>query len=301
MIGFILIILGAALAAWPFAAEWWRRPAPKKTPATRIGEARTHYRWMGPESGPVAVCIHGLTTPSQAFDPLAGALVGQGFRVLLYDLPGRGGSEPGLPPQDRRFFLRQLEGLLAETGTEEIDLLVGYSMGGAIATCYAADNPDRVERLVLLAPAGFVHEPGRLGRLARDIPVLGDWLMIGPGGWLTRRALRRAAPGQAPASVTTLQIAQTRQRGYLPSVLSSLRHMLTLYLGDDHKRLASLGVPVQAIWGGEDRVIPASNMGRLAELNRDARQDVIESATHALPFTHAGQVAALIRDFVKTG
>lgn len=291
-----LVAILAFLVALPFLSEALRRPADKRqAPGQFAGTpgGPTHFRWDGLAQDKVAVCIHGLTTPSFVFDPLAQALVASGYRVLSYDLPGRGFSPAQPGEQDAEFFLTQLRGLLDDQGVEDIDLLVGYSMGGAIASIFAAAEPDRVERIVLLAPAGLYHDSGALAGLIRRLPVLGDWAMLSFGGAILRRGIG------GDGTFARRQRAETRKRGYLRSILSSMRHMLPVHLGPVHKEIVAMGVPLLAIWGEEDRVIPISNVGRLAEVNRKAHQVTLAGADHRLPYSHADEVAAAIRGFLE--
>lgn len=298
----LLVVLAAAL---PFAAERLR-------PKPSIGEMRrapggvaeiltgpTHFRWLGPEGAPVAVCVHGLTTPSPVFDRLAALLAQAGFRVLLYDLPGRGLSPHVRRPQDAAYFTRQLSALLGHESVDRAELLVGYSMGGAIATLFAAQEPERVGRLVLLAPTGLhVEQAGPAARVAA-LPLLGDWAMLAFGGAALRRGFRaEAAARPMDRDILELQLDQTRLRGFRPAVLSSQRHLLGLHLGEAHRAIAAAGLPLLALWGEEDRTIPVSNVGRLAEVNRSARQAVIEGAGHGLVHTHAEAVMAELRGFL---
>ena len=296
MIGLALLILAlGAVAAAPFVAEARRRPAdPAEASGSMIDTpfGPTHYQWHGAEGGPVALCIHGLTTPSCVFDRLVPHLVAQGYRVLTYDLPARGHTPPVEGDQDPAYFQSQLTGLLLMLGLDEVDLLIGYSMGGSIATSFAAAAPDRVERLVLLAPAGLYHDPGELTAALRRIPGGGDWVMRVLGGVILRRGIDGSNPDLARR-----QRAETRKQKYLPAVLSSLRHTLDVRLPDKHRAIAAMGIPVLAIWGEEDTVIPVSNIGRLAELNRSAEQVALKGAGHGLPDTHADEVAAAIAEF----
>ena len=242
------------------------------------------------------VLVHGLTTPSYVWDGLLPHLTGLGFRCLTYDLHGRGFSARPPGNQTRAFFLRQLDELLAHECIEGPVTLVGYSMGASIVTAFAADHPDRVARLVLLAPAGLGHDLGRAAAFATHVPVLGDWLMLGPGGWMMRRSL--AAQAGVPTSVpgiATRQMDETRRRGFLPAVLSSQRHMLAEDREADHRAVAAAGVPVLAVWGRIDTVIPLAAMDRLAAVNPAARQVVVEGAGHGLPHTHPGEVAGAMR------
>ncbi len=298
-----VLVLAALAAGLPFLAE---RRKPDMDEATRnaapgafaeLSDGRTHYQWHGDGNGPVLVCIHGLTTPSFVFRALVPGLVAAGFRVLTYDLYGRGFSDRPRGAQTRHFFIRQLRDLLQNQGVGDDITLLGYSMGGSIATVFAYEEPGRVARLILLAPAGLVHSPGALAEVARKVPGFGDWLMLALGGWSLRRAARRQmAPGAVARELAQRQEAETWKRGYLPAVLSSQRNMLAEELEEEHAALAAARVPVQAIWGELDAVIPLKALGRLTECNRDVRQSVISGAGHGLVLTHADEVLTEIKD-----
>ncbi|MCT8159056.1 alpha/beta fold hydrolase [Pseudoruegeria sp. SHC-113] len=301
----LFLLLAACVAGLPFWLERRRAGVQKRTALAgerRIGAegARTLCRWQGPVKGPVALCIHGLTTPQQAFDPLAPHLARMGFRVLTYDLPGRGGSEARAGEQDTAFFLAQLQEVLEAQGVEHCDLVIGYSMGGSIAAAFAADAPHRVGHLVLLAPAGLGLTLPRWQEIARDVPGLGDWLMLGVGRARLAQAFRTSAAAEnAPPDILAAQLSALAQRGFLPAVLSSLRYALSEDGGPAQARLAEAGVPLLAIWGAQDAVIPKSALGRLAQINRAARQEVLETAGHGLPYTHADSIAAELRGFLR--
>jgi len=100
-------------------------------------------------------------------------------------------------------------------------------------------------------------------------------------------------------SVVRAQTAQLKQRGYLRSVLSSRRHMLSETSEQAHRAFAGLGIPVAVVWGDMDQVIPVSALGRLASWNKETRQDVVKGADHGLPYTHGAEVTAAFRDLLK--
>ena len=299
-----LALVLAALAAAPFAAEALRTPAHRRRAGApgrfaNLPSGWTHFRWWGEREGTadgrVAVLIHGLTTPSFVWEGLAPMLVARGWRCLAYDLYGRGHSQAVPGRQDAAFFLRQLEELLDHEALTGPVVIVGYSMGGAIATAFAARHPGRVARLVLVAPAGLGHRLSPLERLGERTPILGDWLMRVFGGINLRRHLGRLTGARSTVpDIARRQIAETRARGFLPAVLSSQRHMLA---GDQeglHRALAAAGVSVAAVWGDADTVIPLAARDRLAALNPAARQVVVAGATHGLPHTHPEAVAELL-------
>ena len=303
-----IILISVAIIAIPLTVEYNRSPMDDARRGSAPGlfaelsQGVTHYEWLGPPRGPVAVCIHGLTTPSFVFRSLVRGLALMGFRVLVYDLYGRGFSDRPRGEQDRRFFLRQLGELLEREQVGGDLTVIGYSMGGAIATCFAADNPGRVRQLVLLAPAGMGMRLGKLARFIVDVPILGDWVMLAVYAHQQRKALRAEAgvPSSIP-NITELQEAELDYKGYVPSVLASLRGILSEKLESEHATLQRHHIPVLAIWGGEDTVIPPGAMGRMAEWHRDAKHEVIEEAGHGLPYTHTEAVLAAMQRFLRTG
>ena len=303
--GWLVFAILLVLAAAPAIAYWRRRPfeetrqqAPGKFADLPSGV--THYQWSGPMDGSIAVCVHGLTTPSYVWDALAVGLNHMGDRVLTYDLYGRGYSDRVEGRQDAEFFNRQLEELLEDQGVEGGIMMLGYSMGGAIATCYGAKNTDMLERLILLAPAGLGIAPNPLLVFITKTPLIGDWMMMVFGGWLMRKALKeeKKIPSEVP-DIYAMQKADTYICGFLPAVLSSQRYLLANTLEREHRILADSDVPVEGIWGEADAVIPLSGLGKLTEINRTARQIMIPNAPHSLPYTYPKEVLKAIQEFLR--
>ena len=296
----------AALAAAPFVAEMLRTPVTRKVRENAPGQiaelpsGATHFRWSGPQSGPVAVCIHGLSTPSYVFAGTERALVGLGYRVLTFDLYGRGFSGRAAGAQTLDFFTAQTRALLAHQQVTGRLTIVGFSMGGAIATAFAAEEGTRIRALILAAPSGLapIYDDWR-SRLW-TLPVVGDWATRVLGGWALRRELveHRTTATIIP-DLEDRQAAETRQRGFLPALLSSRRHALRQNINEDHRAIHRYGTPVLAIWGANDPVIPLSAMGRLAALNPDAHHVQIAGAGHGLLQSHPAQVSAAIGAFLK--
>ena len=305
---YVLIVLLIAVAAFPFVLERLRVPM---NDAARQGaegsfanlsRGTVHYDWLGPVRGPVAVCVHGLTTPSFVWRGMARGLALMGYRVLVYDHYGRGYSDRPRGRQDRRFFLSQLNELLADQKVENDITLIGYSMGGAIATAFAAENPGRVRQLILIASAGLGAAPTGLARFVVQTPVIGDWLMLAT--YARRHRAATEEERDLPSTVENIvdrQQDELRYRGFVPAVLSSLRGILSEVQAEDHRKLHVEAVPVLAIWGDADAVIPLSAMGHLAEWSRDARQEVIEGAGHGLTYTHTAEVLQAIRNTLREG
>lgn len=101
----------------------------------QLSDGFTHYELSNPHARDAerVVLVHGFSVPYFIFDPTSAFLTQSGFRVLRYDLLGRGFS-------DRPATLQ-----LAQPVS-----LVGVSTGGPITAAFTAHSPDRVDRLVLI-------------------------------------------------------------------------------------------------------------------------------------------------------
>ena len=262
----------------------------------QLSQGVTHYEWFGPPRGSIVVCVHGLTTPSFVWGNLSKGLALMGYRVLTYDLYGRGYSDRPSGLQNREFFLRQLDDLLAHENVQGKFSIVGYSMGGAIVTLFTAAHPDRIQQMILLAPAGMGAVAGKIGNFIGKTPVVGDWLMLAFYPMQLRKgiAAERALPTAIP-EICDLQENELRFRGFVPAVLSSLRGLLGNTLQQEHEVIHRAGVPVLSIWGHDDDVIPLTAVGTLAQWSPDAVQEVVDGAGHGLTYTHTDEVLATIR------
>jgi len=261
---------------------------------------KTRYQWSGPPQGPIAVCIHGLTTPAYVWQEVEHGLAEAGYRVLTYDLFGRGYSDRVSGAQNADFFTTQLRALLKDQNVRGDITLLGYSMGAAIAANYAAKHPDMVKQLILIAPAGLGISVAGMQKLIINTPVIGDWFMAVFGGYLVRKGVRaESATPSVVAGIYDRQIADTRVRGFLPAVLSSLRNILSRPLDNEHRTIAKAGIPLTAIWGQADTVVPSTGRDRLATLNPAAQQITVPNAPHSLVYTYPADVVKAVQESLR--
>jgi len=123
------------------------------------GNARICYSLEGDEKAPLVVMIHGIEGGMWVYDKLNAFLLSSGFRTLRFDLFGRGDSD--LPPGKHTadYYIEQVEGLLRVLNlSDQRKMVIGHSMGGAISVGFTARYGDNVDRLILLAPAGYVSD-----------------------------------------------------------------------------------------------------------------------------------------------
>jgi pimeloyl-ACP methyl ester carboxylesterase len=123
-------------------------PKPTASGFVQAGNARLYYETFGTRGEPI-ILIHGVTLDRRMWDLQVRALVQAGFRVVRYDAQNYGKSltTPPLPDSSQTEDLRALMDALKITKAT----LVGLSMGGNIASRFAIEFPDRVQRLVLVS------------------------------------------------------------------------------------------------------------------------------------------------------
>jgi len=303
--------ISAALvvAALPFLLESTKKTVSKQdtdkelVPGNfvKLSQGVTHYKWFGPSDGQVAVIVHGLGSPSQGLSSVADGLTKSGYHVLVYDLYGRGYSDAPAGRQDRRFFLRQLIDLLESQGVKGNLTVIGYSMGGCIATAFTSENKHRVKQLVLIAPAGITHNEPFVGTIVRVTPVIGDWVHHLVAGPVWRKGVTAQNKGcrSEVEGITDIQLAQVDKFGFLAAILSSLRNMLREVQESDHRDLAASNIPVIAFWGRNDTTIPIRAKDIVAGWNSNIHHEVLEDAGHGLAYSHGTEIAKRLISKVK--
>jgi haloacetate dehalogenase len=113
---------------------------------TRANGIRQHYIDAG--SGPVVVLLHGFPETSFAWRHQIPVLA-RGFRVIAPDLRGYGETDKPASGYDKRTMAHDLRALLKNLGISKI-ALVGHDRGARVATRFAKDHPQLVDRLVVM-------------------------------------------------------------------------------------------------------------------------------------------------------
>lgn len=115
------------------------------------GDLTFHYVQWGEQGSPL-VCVHGLTANAFCFQALADRL-SQHYRVFAYDLRGRGDSDK---PEEGYGISTHAADLAEIIDALELDrpFIVGHSLGAMIGVYFAANYPDKLNRLVLLDGGG---------------------------------------------------------------------------------------------------------------------------------------------------
>jgi pimeloyl-ACP methyl ester carboxylesterase len=227
-----------------------------------LAHGYTHYDIAGPEQGPVVVFIHGFSVPYYMWDLNFKALSQAGFRVIRYDLYGRGLSDRPNVTYNRDLYVTQLSQLLDSLVVKEPVCLVGNSMGGAIVAAFSTEFPGRVTKVVLINP---LYEKWPIGPFG--IPLIGEYL--------TRSFLVPASPQRQlqdffhPESFPDWPKRfqeQIQYKGFGRALLSTLRNFLSQDPTSDYQKIYLKNKPVLLIWGAEDRTLNSIGATRLYKI-----------------------------------
>jgi pimeloyl-ACP methyl ester carboxylesterase len=239
--------------------------------------------------------VHGATVPCWEFDELVPILTAAGFRTLRFDLFGHGLSDRPHGDYSLERFSRQTCELVEATGFLRPVVLLGHSLGAAIAAAVTAANPQWIERLVLVAPMLDFNSTNAWSRMFR-VALVGDLLMqlVGVPALVRRRRRRYARIGLP--HLTPLFVEQVSRAGFGRTLLSMIR---TNTLGDQSARyetLRDLGRELRVITGANDAVIPAAHIERIRQLLPGHRHYEIAGAEHNLLLTHPRAVVDALCD-----
>jgi pimeloyl-ACP methyl ester carboxylesterase len=240
---------------------------------TTIDDLDVFYRESPePPDAPVMMHIHGFGLSGRYLLPTAERLADE-FHTLVPDLPGFGRSAKAADLLDVPDLAHAAARFLDDRQVEKVTL-VGNSMGCPVILEFAHHYPERLERAILVSPAGGVYnQPLRraVGQLARD------------GGREPTRMMGVATPDYLRFGV--------------PSTFKMFR-ALTQY--PSLERLLALRIPTLVVIGDRDPLMPGP--ARVKEVASQTDNHVlvvmIEGAAHAINFSHPGELSHLIRLFM---
>ncbi len=271
-------LLDTPSPAPPHRAEW-------------LQAGDTRVRSVRDGEGPLTLLLlHGfgesLTTWRALFDPLATS-----YRVLAIDLPGFGGSEK----PEAAYTLDAMTGRLASLIDRETEgplVVVGHSMGGLLAASLALTRPDRVQALVLIAPAGYrvgmwgladTFPGAKARRIGRYLGLRSFITPIHDAGWLNE-----------PDSLALYDL--TTDPAYRRVAAAVLEEFDFEGL---RERFAQVQQPTLLIWGTVDPVIPLDVSDSLISLLPCSRRVVVHGAYHRPHAERPDAVLAELRRFLS--
>ncbi|RZT08890.1 Pimeloyl-ACP methyl ester carboxylesterase [Duganella sp. CF402] len=242
-----------------------------------LGDGVTYYEAAGRQNGRVAVLVHGFSVPSYIWDPTFAALRDAGYRVIRYDLFGRGLSDRPDAAYDGAFYDRQLDDLLKALKVEgKIDLF-GLSFGGYVSAHYASTHPQRIRTLNLVDPSNSA--PVIPWQLAT--PLLGPYLF--QTQYVPTMADNQSSdflhPEQFPGWAERYR-PQMAFYGFGRALYRSRLSLSRENFDAIYAAIARNGTPVHLLWGKQDPVIPVTQAAHIRNAIPSTTYTEIDQSGH---------------------
>lgn len=289
-------------------------PPDNDTPAWREVDWSSHQRRVEVEGRPLNVIALGTGDPLLFVHGLGGSwpnwleqlpTFSARRRVIAFDLPGFGASPMPAAPISIPGYARIVAGLMDALGISSAPI-VGNSMGGEIAAELAIGDPDRVQRLMLISPAGIstaaVQERLPAIRLAYPfVNAASRWVGANADRIVRRPRLRAAAlsvvadrPREIAPEFAAEQIRGMGKPGFLPALEAIVSHSRTL-----RERLPAIRCPTLLLWGEKDPVVPMRDAEVFASQIPGASKVVWPQTGHVAMFERASKFNALLAGFLS--
>jgi pimeloyl-ACP methyl ester carboxylesterase len=258
---------------------------------------RVAYRIGG--WGPLLVLVHGITSNSATWDRVLPRLAKR-YTVLAPDLLGHGRSDKLRDDYSVGAHANTIRDLLDALGYKRATI-VGHSLGGGVAMQVAYQYPERVDKLVLVAPGGFGREVSPLLRAASvpgsgRVMAVAAWRPFVQAGTLLTHFL-----GQLGMRVNTDLEEVGRAYALLadPAARSAFVHTLRSVVDHRGQRVTAINrldaterFPALIIWGEHDRIVPVRHGERVHQLIPHTYLAVFRRAGH---FPHRDDPARFVR------
>jgi pimeloyl-ACP methyl ester carboxylesterase len=260
----------------------------------------THYELSNPQTDNTVVFVHGFSVPSFIFDPTFEFLTQSGFRVLRYDLFGRGYSDRPRTRYKMDLFIKQLYDLLDALRFTSPVNLIGLSMGGPITATFTAHYPERVRSLTLIDPSGA--RPVSLTPMLRlaKLPLVAETVF----GLMGTEAMVRSAskdfydPKLVDQFIEKFRV-QMQYKGFKRALLSSIRNNMLNSFVKSYERVGSMDLPVQMYWGRDDATVPFEHSNDLRAAIPNMEFHVIEDCGHIPHYEKPDEFNPILLDFLR--
>ena len=262
-----------------------------------MAEPDIWYTTAGDHDAPVLLCLHGIGSCADAFEPQFPLAEATGRRLVAWDAPGyRHSPDPSVEP-GRAWTLDDWADaaawLIGQTGAGPADVL-GVSWGGVTATRLAIRHPDLVRSLILADSSVGSGTSERGAAIMRERGAGVDEATLDEfAASRSPLLVHEGAPAELVAEVARLMAISVRQPFYTWACHSMA--------DTDHRAdLATIEVPTLVMVGSEDRVTPPKLSTQLAEGIPGAKLVKIAGAGHLANQERPEEFNRLVAHFLNT-
>ena len=260
---------------------------------------RIHYLDEGPATGEVVVYLHGSGPGASGYSNFKGnypSLVAAGYRCIIPDLIGYGFSDkPTDVDHPLSFFVECIRQTLECAGVDRCTV-IGNSLGGAVALGLALDDPQRVEKLVLMAPGGLSEMPEyqAMPGMQKVFKVFGSGEPVTPE---VMKDLFATGLMHDPEFATDELVAERMQ---IMQIMNG-HVMATMSVPVLTGRLQEIQCPVLAFWGLDEKMMPENGIMALARNIPHLRLILVSECGHWVMVEHEDMFNRACLDFISHG
>ena len=279
----LLIVLGIVFYQKDQSPEEvYKKYALASSQQIAIGGVQLHYSDEGNrlDSTPLLL-IHGTSSSLRTWDGVTAQLKNQ-YRIIRFDLPGFGLTGPN-PNHDysTRYYNEVIDSLLRALQISRV-IIVGNSLGGAIATQYAIYQPAKVRGLVLVDAAGLPpakKTTGAIGFKLAQMPVINQLLTKITPRVLVKKSLEDAYGdiGKVTDSLTAQYFDMLTREGNRKALVDRMRQGWQV---TDGNFLTKVEAPTLIVWGSKDRLIPVENAALFQQKIKNSQVHIWDNLGH---------------------
>ena len=265
-----------------------------------LADGTTHFEFSGGVNGEVVVLVHGFSVPYFIYDNTFAFLVNEGFRVLRYDLFGRGYSDRPRLEYNIDTFVKQLKNLLDSLNLKQVSLL-GLSMGGPITTAFTSKYPEYVTKLILVDPAGA--RPMKLSPILflAKIPILSELFLglLGSGN-MVKNIAADIFDSKLVRHFQERYKDQMQYKGFKRAILSTVRNNMLESFEKFYLSAGKLKIPTLLFWGKNDATVPFEQSKIILAAIPHAQFHAIENCGHIPHYEKPEIVNPILLEFLST-
>jgi len=296
---FIFLFLSIILLPYIYSSIKLKNPSkiikPEYGKFAELKNGKIFYQEFTSDSpnGQIVILVHGFSTPSIVWKGIIPYLTDAGYAVIAYDHYGRGFSARPKVDYTKDFYISTLLELIDCLKIEQKVHLIGYSMGGPIVGYFANENPNKVESVNFIAPAGYMFKRKpqsnfylkilNIPFVSKYISVVFPSLMYG-GNSSIELTTEEDENRLSQDELNKVYREQMKYEGFTRSLISTAKNFNLLNTQKMYQELGKKNINSSVIWGDVDEIVPFDGLSHLKSDYPEIKFKVVKNGYHDLTY-----------------